>query len=147
MDSKFLARAALVAMMSLVPVAALSADITIDDPYARTSRPGAPTGAAFMSISNTGSEADRLVSVRSDAAKRVELLIEVEQPGDEVDVAADLSAQTNLLTELRRVGACAVAVIQIGGGQPVRLVKLVDLPLSVRGDTRQIAPIRRRINL
>lgn len=78
MNSKFLLRAAAVAMMSLVPVTAFSADITIDDPYARTSRPGAPTGAAFMAISNTGSEADRLISVRSDAAKRVELHTHVE---------------------------------------------------------------------
>lgn len=49
------------------------ADIIIEDPYARASRPGAPTGAAFMIIENTGADADRLIGAASDVAKRVEL--------------------------------------------------------------------------
>lgn len=49
------------------------AEITISDPYARASRPGAPTGAAFMTITNDTGTADRLVSVASDVAARVEL--------------------------------------------------------------------------
>ena len=47
--------------------------IEISDPYARTSQPGAPTGAAFMILKNTGSEDDRLISASSDIATRVEL--------------------------------------------------------------------------
>lgn len=43
------------------------------DAYARSSRPGAPTGAAFMHIKNTSDVADRLIDVRSDVAQRVEL--------------------------------------------------------------------------
>ncbi len=43
------------------------------DAYARSSRPGAPTGAAFMMIKNTSDMADRLIDVRSEVAQRVEL--------------------------------------------------------------------------
>ncbi|GGG64468.1 hypothetical protein GCM10011415_08840 [Salipiger pallidus] len=49
------------------------ADITVTDAYVRSAMPGAPTGAAFMVIGNDSGSADRLVSVASDAAKRVEL--------------------------------------------------------------------------
>jgi len=47
--------------------------IEIVDPYIRTARPGAPTGAAFMVLKNTGDQDDRLVSAASDIAARVEL--------------------------------------------------------------------------
>ncbi|MFZ5962440.1 copper chaperone PCu(A)C [Thalassococcus sp. BH17M4-6] len=49
------------------------ADIVLHDPYARTSRPGAPSGAAFMMLENTGTADDRLVAASSDIADRVEL--------------------------------------------------------------------------
>ncbi|MBU2963273.1 copper chaperone PCu(A)C [Citreicella sp. C3M06] len=49
------------------------ADIVIHDAYARSAMATAPTGAAFMRIENTGDSDDRLVSVASDAAERVEL--------------------------------------------------------------------------
>lgn len=49
------------------------ADITVQEAYARSAMPGAKTGAAFMVIANSGDEDDRLVSVASDAAAKVEL--------------------------------------------------------------------------
>ncbi|MBV2358502.1 copper chaperone PCu(A)C [Thalassococcus sp. CAU 1522] len=49
------------------------ADITIEDAYARSAMPNAKTGAAFMIISNSGDADDRLLSVASDVAQRVEL--------------------------------------------------------------------------
>jgi len=52
---------------------ALAQDIEITDAHARTSYSGAPAGAAFMTITNTGETDDRLVMARSDAAARVEL--------------------------------------------------------------------------
>ncbi len=60
------------ALFAILPSAGL-ADILIQDPYARASRPNAPTGAAFMVIENTGSADDRLISATSDVAQRVEL--------------------------------------------------------------------------
>ncbi|MBL1436759.1 MAG: copper chaperone PCu(A)C [Rhodobacteraceae bacterium] len=60
------------AALSLSALPAL-AEINIQDPYARASSPAARVGAAFMVISNSGDEDDRLISVSSDAAKRIEL--------------------------------------------------------------------------
>lgn len=67
---------------ALIAVPALSfAEIIITDPYARASRPNAPTGAAFMTIENNGETADRLLSARSEVAKRVELHTHIDQGG------------------------------------------------------------------
>lgn len=66
-------RAMGIAALTLLPVVTLAADITVEDPYVRVSRPGAPTGAAFMTITNTGSSDDRLLSAASNVAQRVEL--------------------------------------------------------------------------
>lgn len=69
-----LAAAALTALPTLT-----AADIVVNDPYARVSRPNAPTGAAFMMIENTGDTADRLIAASSDVAKRVELHTHIDQ--------------------------------------------------------------------
>ncbi|MDA5092497.1 copper chaperone PCu(A)C [Aliiroseovarius sp. KMU-50] len=47
--------------------------IMVQDAYARASGLSAKAGAAFMQIMNHGDEADQLIDVRSDIAKRVEL--------------------------------------------------------------------------
>jgi hypothetical protein len=49
------------------------AEIELRDSYARAAMPGAPSGAAFMEIVNTGPEDDRLVAAGADIAARVEL--------------------------------------------------------------------------
>lgn len=48
-------------------------DITIKQPWARASAGRAPNGAAFMSLTNGGTEADRLVAASADIAKKAEL--------------------------------------------------------------------------
>lgn len=65
----------LIAALLLGPAAvtAAQADILVTDAEARITRPGAPSGAAYMTIENTGPEADRLVSVETDAAAKAEL--------------------------------------------------------------------------
>lgn len=60
-------------LAAALPAAAMAGAISIEDPYARSSRPNAPTGAAFMVIVNSGEEDDRLIAVSSDIAERVEL--------------------------------------------------------------------------
>lgn len=80
--SSILMRTAAVAALLTLPTLGL-AEIVIDDPYARASRPNAPTGAAFMVIRNTGETEDRLVAASSDVAKRVELHTHIDQ-GDGV---------------------------------------------------------------
>lgn len=64
--------AALVAAILLAGTA-VGQELEIDDAVARTAYPGAPAGAAFMTIRNPTDADDRLVAARSDAAARVEL--------------------------------------------------------------------------
>ena len=45
----------------------------IDHPWARPSLGGSPNGAAYMTITNNGEAADRLVNVDGDVAQTVEL--------------------------------------------------------------------------
>jgi copper(I)-binding protein len=47
--------------------------LEIGHPWARATPPTAPTGGAFLTITNTGTTADRLVSVRSPAADAVQV--------------------------------------------------------------------------
>lgn len=61
------------AALTLTTAAQAGDMIHIMDPYARTARPNAPTGAAFMGIMNMSQEDDRLIGAASDVAKRVEL--------------------------------------------------------------------------
>lgn len=68
--TRFLLAAACAAAFALP---AFAEGITVSDAYARSASPRAMTGAAFLSIANTGAEDDRLMAVRSGAAERVEL--------------------------------------------------------------------------
>lgn len=45
----------------------------IGHPYARATVPGQPSGGAFLSIENTGKDADKLIGVSSPAAKSAEI--------------------------------------------------------------------------
>jgi copper(I)-binding protein len=72
MSIKSLSLAAIAAVSCAVPALA-DTHIMIHDPYARSAGKAAKAGAAFMTIMNHGDEADRLVSVSSDVAARVEL--------------------------------------------------------------------------
>lgn len=47
--------------------------IEIDGPWVRATVPGMPNGAGYMEIENEGDRNDRLVSVSSPAAERVEI--------------------------------------------------------------------------
>ncbi len=49
------------------------ADIVIEDAFARSAGPTAKSGAAFMTLTNTGDADDRLMGVESPAAMRIEL--------------------------------------------------------------------------
>jgi len=48
-------------------------DIEIANAFARATLPNAPVGGGFMTITNTGSEDDTLVSVEAEVAKDVQL--------------------------------------------------------------------------
>ena len=65
--------AAVLTASVLMTSAAFAGGVMVKDAYARSSRPNAPTGAAFMMLMNTMDTDIKLIGVRSDAAKRVEL--------------------------------------------------------------------------
>jgi copper(I)-binding protein len=65
--------AAVLTASVLMTSAAFAGGVMVKDAYARSSRPNAPTGAAFMMLMNTTDTDIKLIGVRSDAAKRVEL--------------------------------------------------------------------------
>ena len=65
--------AAVLTASVLMTSAAFAGGIMVKDAYARSALPNAPTGAAFMMLMNTTDTDIKLIGVRSDAAKRVEL--------------------------------------------------------------------------
>lgn len=71
--------ASVVALLLATP--ALAADISVEDAYARASRPGAPTGAMFMTIRNASDTPDRLIEARSPVAQLVELHTHIDANG------------------------------------------------------------------
>lgn len=58
---------------AFLAVPALAGGIEVHDAYALTSRPGAPTGGAYMVIENHGDADDRLVSASAPVAQMVQL--------------------------------------------------------------------------
>lgn len=119
-----LSRGIAAATVSILPVLAFAGDITVSDPYARVSRPGAPSGAAFMIITNSGNTDDRLIAATSDIAKRVELHTHLDQ-GDGVMKMAEIEGGIPL-------PAGASHVMQRGGDH-VMFMGLVS-PLEQGGE-------------
>lgn len=74
----FLRRLFLAAAVSLFALPALAQDyrigsLEITAPWTRATPPSARTGGGFMTITNKGTVADRLVSVRSTASDKAEI--------------------------------------------------------------------------
>ena len=76
MSFKFRIAAAAAAIVLATPL--FAEGIMVQDPYARTSTAQSTSGAAFMMIHNESGEADRLIGVSSEIAKRVELHTHIE---------------------------------------------------------------------
>ncbi len=72
--------AATAAMSFAIPAFAGSM-IMVEDAYARAAGMNAVAGAAFMQLMNHGDEDDRLIAVRSEASKRVELHTHIKGDG------------------------------------------------------------------
>ena len=75
----YIAACFVVALIAVLAVSKASArdfklgDLTIDSPWARASAGPARSGAAFLTIHNSGGVADRLLAVSGEVAERVEL--------------------------------------------------------------------------
>ncbi len=68
----------LVAAMKAMPTkingdAVEAGDLEIKSIWARAMLPGQPTGAGYLTVTNSGAEADRLISASSPAAGRVQI--------------------------------------------------------------------------
>ncbi|MBI1238899.1 MAG: copper chaperone PCu(A)C [Alphaproteobacteria bacterium] len=76
MDSKALMVAVAAALFGTTLVFAHSfevGDLAVGHPWARPTAPGATIGAGYLTVTNNGAEADRLIGGSSTAAARVEL--------------------------------------------------------------------------
>ena len=71
-------RLALAAFILLAGPAFADGTMSVENAYARSSGMGAISGAAFMVLTNTGAEDDRLVAARADVAERVEIHTHIE---------------------------------------------------------------------
>lgn len=82
---KFVAGIAMAAVMAVAaPVHAGEAvkdGLKIEDAWGRATPPKAPTGAAFMTITNSGADDDVLLGARSDVSKLAELHIHLDIDG------------------------------------------------------------------
>jgi len=77
--SNFLRAAFLgLALTILAPQAMFAGDIEIVQPYARTSGAHAKSGAIYFLVLNHGTTADRLLSVKTDVAKKAMLHTNIE---------------------------------------------------------------------
>lgn len=81
---RILGIAAAVALFGAVPVLAHSykaGPIEIGHPWARATAPSAPNGGAYLSLTNTGTTEDRLVSASTPAAEKAELHTHLNENG------------------------------------------------------------------
>lgn len=62
-----------VGLMQTFPHQVAADEISIEQPWSRATAPSAQNGAAFMTIRNTGSEAETLYAAATERADRVEL--------------------------------------------------------------------------
>lgn len=74
--SRTLRATALLSLSLLLPApapAATPSTVQVGQAWIRATPPGAPTAAGYLTLVNAGAQADRLLSVSSEAAERVEL--------------------------------------------------------------------------
>lgn len=65
-------------LAALLPSVAL-AQMTVENPWARATAPGATVGGGYLTIRNGNASADRLVGASSPAAARVELHVHLRE--------------------------------------------------------------------
>ncbi|MEM7522505.1 MAG: copper chaperone PCu(A)C [Pseudomonadota bacterium] len=138
----FIAAAALAA---LTAVPAFAADLMAKDPFAYATAASARAGGAYISLQSHGA-ADRLIDVRSDVAKRVE--IHEHQEDDGVmrmrQVKAGLPLPAGGTIEMAPGGYHIMlmglnAPLELGASFPVTLVfesgteLVVEVPVKARG--------------
>ena len=82
-------------------------EILIEDPYVRSSTPTSKTGAAFMTLMNHTDVDDRLITVTSNVARRVELHTHLEDANGVMkmtEIAGGISIAAGEMHALKRGG-------------------------------------------
>lgn len=132
-------------LIAAFPLLSLAADsaLRIDDPYVRLVPPNAPASAAFMVISNSGSEPRQLVKAQSPAARSVELHTHVDDHGvmkmrPVASIAVDAKGKVEL-----KPGSYHIMLIDLK--QPLNEGEVVPIALIFDdGSSQQIAaPVRK----
>jgi len=108
--------------------------IEIDDPYARVSRPNAPTGAVFMTLKNTGPTDDRLIAAAFAGARKTELHTHIlnAQTGVArmIEVGEGFELPAGSLTPLARGGK---HIMLMGLDAPLEDGEIISLSLTFEG--------------
>ena len=111
-------------MMLAAPGVALAGSaITVENPYARPPMGGGKVAAAYMTLKNSGKEADRLVKAEGDVARRIELHTHIMEKRD-----------GNVVMKMRPVPYMEVPA----GGETV--LKPGGLHIMLIGVTRDLKP-------
>jgi len=131
------------AAVSLATMSFAGDAITVHDPYARSSTAKSTSGAIFMILANQGAQDDRLIDVRSDVAKKVELHTHVEN-GDGVmqmmQVKEGFAIPAGGEHMLKRGGD---HVMLMGLTQPLKQGEIISLTLTFEkaGDVTIEVPV------
>lgn len=77
MNFDFFSHIGAATVLAVASIAAQAQDggaaIRVEQAWSRATPPGAPVGAAYLSITNVSGQADRLISAKSDRARKVEI--------------------------------------------------------------------------
>jgi copper(I)-binding protein len=123
-------RFAFAVLASVLAGGALAGDITVEDPYARSSNP--KVGAAFMMIKNAADTPDRLIGAQFDNAARVELHTHIDVNGvmRMIEVEDGIPVPANGTAMLKRGGD---HVMLMGLTGPLEDGDMVELTLKFDG--------------
>ncbi|MGC9418073.1 MAG: copper chaperone PCu(A)C [Rhodovulum sp.] len=141
MSPKSMLFAGALALLPALP--ALAGDIAVQDPYARASTMMSKSGAAFMTLVNTGTEDDRLVAAASDVAAKVELHTHVAAEGGVmkmVEVEEGFPIPAGGTRDLKRGGD---HVMFLGLTRPLQQGDTVTVTLTFEkaGDMTVVIPV------
>ncbi|MBP2299018.1 copper chaperone PCu(A)C [Azospirillum picis] len=102
--------------------------IDIGHPWARATAPSAPNGGAYLSLSNTGADGDRLVAASTPAAEKAELHTHLNENG--VMKMREVPGIDVLAGETVKLAPSGLHVMLLGLKQP--LVKGTRFPMTLR---------------
>lgn len=117
------------AALALLATSTLAQDITITDPYARSSTMMSKSGAAFLAIHNSTDQDDTLIAAKSDVAERVELHTHIADENGVMkmrEVEGGIPVAANSDTVLKRGG---LHVMFLGITDPFEQGEVLDVTL------------------